>query len=63
MYTLREICILFINSTIWRHDDVGYVIVSIKLFQEVGNNEHIILRRRQKKKKKPGVKKVNKQKY
>ena len=23
MYTLREICILFINSTIWRHDDVG----------------------------------------
>ena len=39
-----------------------YVIVSIKLFQEVGNNEHIILRRRQKKKK-PGVKKVNKQKY
>ena len=39
--------ILPINSIIWRHDDVMmtsyYVIVSIKLFLEVGNDKYIFL--------------------
>ena len=41
--TMRGILILQINSTIWRHTNVNNVIVSVKLFLDVGNGKYIIL--------------------
>ena len=43
MSTLREILILPINSTIWRHNDLDYATASIKLCPEVGNDEYVIV--------------------
>ena len=40
---MKRILILQINSTIWRHTNVNNVIVSIKLFLDVGNGKYIIL--------------------
>ena len=43
MSTLREILIMPINSTIWRHNDLDYATASIKLCPEVGNDEYFIV--------------------
>ena len=44
MSTLGEIFqILTINSTIWRHSDIDYIIKGITLCLEVVNDEYIML--------------------